>query len=293
MADSAVNAPRPPNEFILFRQHIVKEIKEMIGDKPQPTQKQVSTFSSKLWKEIVPPAVKQYFRMKAKEASALHKKAHPGYKFRPNRKKGKGSNKRPKDEVPWYYTYYNKSRSPAPSEHSDDDDAGGAQTSTSSAEDGSNGVLASAPASWPAVLAYNLVPVYGPYSPLPLHWIAVPAQDAGAFPLVRSQVATGGQHEGQQVVYYSYALPTTIPTSPGPSLSSAGRGDEEGTADSGELESTKKEDQDDSDLFEPEYSDTPTSSGTSDGLSTKSERGESDFSMEDYFSFSDYEGEDE
>ena len=77
---------------------------------------------------------------------------------------------------------------------------------------------------------------------------------------------------------------------PGASLSSTGRGDGEGTADVEELESTKKEGQDDSDPFKP---DTTTSSGTSDKLSRQSERGESDFSIEDYFSFSDYEGEDE
>ncbi|KAG4435446.1 hypothetical protein IFR05_009067 [Cadophora sp. M221] len=73
--------PRPPNCFILFRQHLHPLV---VRDNPGVHNNEISAIISKMW-HAAPAIVIEQYRDLAKDAKAAHRLLHPTYNYRPRR----------------------------------------------------------------------------------------------------------------------------------------------------------------------------------------------------------------
>lgn len=75
---------RPPNAFILFRSHFLRE--KVIPTHVETRQQNLSRIVGQCW-NLMTQDQKDYWRTEAKNARSAHQKNNPGYKFSPVRKK--------------------------------------------------------------------------------------------------------------------------------------------------------------------------------------------------------------
>ncbi|KZT67678.1 hypothetical protein DAEQUDRAFT_634827, partial [Daedalea quercina L-15889] len=71
--------PRPPNAFILFRQHIFRQLKSA---SVEHDQRLFSQIVSTTWGELSTTTKANWYRAAA-EAKAKHAAAYPNYRFSP------------------------------------------------------------------------------------------------------------------------------------------------------------------------------------------------------------------
>jgi len=76
--------PRPPNAFILFRSHMIRELTDLKGRRPA----EVSATISKAWRDATPD-VKQELEELAKVKLIEHRARYPSYRFSPRTKQEK------------------------------------------------------------------------------------------------------------------------------------------------------------------------------------------------------------
>lgn len=84
-AQAPVRAPRPPNEWMLFRSHFCRLYKLRDDRDPHLNGKGLSGLASALWATYSPEEKKQW-QVRAKEASEMHAAFFPNYKYQPRRK---------------------------------------------------------------------------------------------------------------------------------------------------------------------------------------------------------------
>ncbi|KAG9306791.1 hypothetical protein G9A89_005691 [Geosiphon pyriformis] len=87
----ASKVPRPPNAFILYHQTKSKELAQIKSNNMNAATESVrhpSKTVAEMWREE-PENVKLYYQREADVASVKHKKAHPFYKYKPQKKDNK------------------------------------------------------------------------------------------------------------------------------------------------------------------------------------------------------------
>jgi len=81
-------APRPPNSWILYRAHALKNMPPVQPGEPRRNQGDVSQLVARMWREA-PDTVRAEFERLAEEAKALHKIQFPNYRYQPRKKEDK------------------------------------------------------------------------------------------------------------------------------------------------------------------------------------------------------------
>lgn len=88
MPSENTKAPRPPNSWILYRAHALKNMPPVQPGEPRRNQGDVSQLVARMWREA-PDTVRAEFERLAEEAKALHKIQFPNYRYQPRKKEDK------------------------------------------------------------------------------------------------------------------------------------------------------------------------------------------------------------
>jgi HMG (high mobility group) box len=88
MPSENTKAPRPPNSWILYRAHALKNMPPVQPGEPRRHQGDVSQLVARMWREA-PDTVRAEFERLAEEAKALHKIQFPNYRYQPRKKEDK------------------------------------------------------------------------------------------------------------------------------------------------------------------------------------------------------------
>lgn len=84
-SSSKEHIPRPPNAFMLYRSHMLKN---RGNADPEKRQQNLSRIAGQLWRDMNNED-KAVWHQKAADVQAAHYAKYPGYKFKPNRKSAK------------------------------------------------------------------------------------------------------------------------------------------------------------------------------------------------------------
>ncbi|KIM45142.1 hypothetical protein M413DRAFT_47178, partial [Hebeloma cylindrosporum] len=88
MPSENTKAPGPPNSWILYRAHALKNMPPVQPGEPRRNQGDVSQLVARMWREA-PDTVRAEFERLAEEAKALHKIQFPNYRYQPRKKEDK------------------------------------------------------------------------------------------------------------------------------------------------------------------------------------------------------------
>ncbi|KAF8894944.1 high mobility group box domain-containing protein, partial [Gymnopilus junonius] len=80
--------PRPPNSWILYRAHALKNLPPPGPGEGRRSQSEVSALVSNMWRHES-ESTKSHFERLAEEAKAQHKIQFPDYRYQPKKKEEK------------------------------------------------------------------------------------------------------------------------------------------------------------------------------------------------------------
>ncbi|KDR75383.1 hypothetical protein GALMADRAFT_227034 [Galerina marginata CBS 339.88] len=85
---AAVKPPRPPNSWILYRAHVLKNLPPVAPGEPRRSQSDVSALISRMWRQES-DTVRAEFERLADEAKERHRIQFPNYRYQPKKKEEK------------------------------------------------------------------------------------------------------------------------------------------------------------------------------------------------------------